>query len=100
MSVRAIITGGNLPLTGEEIRDRYPIAQDKVRYHGEVVALVVADTMKQAEIAADNIQVIYEPLAVVNSPTEALNPNSPLLHPDLDTYKKISEVFPEVRAQI
>lgn len=93
--VRAIITGGNLPLTGEEIRDRYPIAQDKVRYHGEVVALVIADTMKQAEIAADNIQVIYEPLAVVNSPMEALNSNSPLLHPDLDTYKKISEVFPE-----
>ncbi|MFF2456899.1 xanthine dehydrogenase family protein molybdopterin-binding subunit [Peribacillus simplex] len=93
--VRAIITGGNLPLTGEEIRDRYPIALDKVRYHGEVVALVVADTMKQAEIAADNIQVIYEPLAVVNSPTQALNPNYPLLHPDLDTYKKISEVFPE-----
>ncbi|MDF9761520.1 CO/xanthine dehydrogenase Mo-binding subunit [Peribacillus simplex] len=93
--VRAIITGGNLPLTGEEIRDRYPIALDKVRYHGEVVALVVADTMKQAKIAADNIQVIFEPLAVVNSPAEALNPNSPLLHPDLDTYKKISEVFPE-----
>ncbi|WP_260284876.1 xanthine dehydrogenase family protein molybdopterin-binding subunit [Peribacillus aracenensis] len=93
--VRAIITGGDLPLTGEEIRDRYPIALDKVRYHGEVVALVVADTMKQAEIAAVNIQVIYEPLAVVNSPTEALNPNSPLLHPDLDTYKKISAVFPE-----
>jgi len=31
--VRAIITGGNLPLTGEEIKDRYPIAHERVRYH-------------------------------------------------------------------
>ncbi|MGG0284421.1 xanthine dehydrogenase family protein molybdopterin-binding subunit [Peribacillus butanolivorans] len=93
--VRAIITGGSLPLTGEEIRDRYPIAQDKVRYHGEVVALVVADTPKQAKFAVDSIQVIYEPLPVINSPMDAINPKYPLLHPDLDTYKKISEVFPE-----
>ncbi|CAH0156310.1 Putative xanthine dehydrogenase molybdenum-binding subunit XdhA [Peribacillus sp. Bi96] len=93
--VRAIITGGNLPLTGEEIRDRYPIAQDKVRYHGEVVALVVAETPKQAKMAADAIQVIYDPLPVINSPTSAFQPNSPILHPDLKSYKKISEVFPE-----
>ena len=29
--VRAVIKGGNLPLTGEEIRDRYPIAEHIVR---------------------------------------------------------------------
>lgn len=95
VGVRAIITGRDLPLTGEEIRDRYPIAQDKVRYHGEVVALVVADTPKQARMAADQIKVVYEPLPVVNSPTESINPSSPLLHTHLETYIKISEVYPE-----
>ena len=47
--VHNIVTGGNLPLTGEEIRDRYPIAFQKVRYHGEVVALVIAETKKIAK---------------------------------------------------
>ena len=43
--VRAILLGSHdMPLTGEEIRDRPPLAVDKVRYHGEPVALVVADT--------------------------------------------------------
>ena len=42
--VRAILTGEHFPLTGEDIRDRPPLAVDKVRYHGEAVALVVADT--------------------------------------------------------
>ena len=44
--VRAILLGSHdLPLTGEEIRDRPPLAVDRVRYHGEPVALVVADTV-------------------------------------------------------
>ena len=92
--VRAVITGGNLPLTGEEIRDRYPIAHDRVRYHGEVVALVVADTLKHAKFAANVIEVTYEALPVIQSPTEALNPDAPLLHEQLGQYIKIGEVNP------
>lgn len=93
--VRAIITGGNLPLTGEEIKDRYPIAHERVRYHGEVVALIVADTPKQAQFAADIIQVWYEPLPVIHTPAQALDPNSPILHKLLADYEKITEVYPE-----
>ena len=48
--VRAIVTGEGLPLTGEAIRDRPPLAFEKVRYHGEAVALVVADTFVTSEI--------------------------------------------------
>ena len=51
--VHNIVTGGHLPLTGEEIRDRYPIAFQKVRYHGEVVALVIADTLKSLRMNAN-----------------------------------------------
>lgn len=94
--VHAVIIGGeDFPLTGEEIRDRYPIATDKVRYYGEVVALVVADTPKIAKRAADLIQVVYEPLPVVNNPRQALNAEAPILHERLADYQKISEAYPK-----
>lgn len=92
--VRAIVTGGNLPLTGEEMRDRPPIATERVRFHGEVVAIVVADTPYQAEQGVHAIQVQYEPLPVVNSPSEALKSDAPLLHPRIEEYEKIQGVYP------
>lgn len=92
--VRAIIVGGDLPLTGEEIRDRYPIAYGKVRYYGEVVALIVADTMLQATYAANFIHITYDRLPVINSPREALDPKAPILHEQLENYQKIPEVYP------
>ncbi len=92
--VHNIVIGGNLPLTGEEIRDRYPIAFNKVRYHGEVVALVIADTQKIAQAAADLIKVVYKPLPVVNSPSQALEKDAPILHEQLGEYKKIPDVTP------
>ncbi|WP_339161236.1 xanthine dehydrogenase family protein molybdopterin-binding subunit [Siminovitchia sp. FSL H7-0308] len=92
--VRAIITGDNLPLTGEEIRDRPPVAVDRVRYYGEVVAIVVADSMATAQLAANQVQVAYDPLPVVNSPREALHRAAPLLHEQLGSYHKIEGVYP------
>ncbi|WP_066064780.1 xanthine dehydrogenase family protein molybdopterin-binding subunit [Neobacillus soli] len=93
--VRAILAGEHYyPLTGEAIRDRPPIAVDKVRYHGEPVALVVADTPVQAKAAADLIKVQYELLPVVNSPTQAFQKNAPLVHERLGEYKKESDSQP------
>lgn len=92
--VRAILAGRNYPLTGEAIRDRPPIAVDKVRYHGEVVALVVADTPVQAKTAADQIRVQYELLPVVNSPTQAFQKDTPLVHERLGEYKKEEDSHP------
>ena len=43
------------------IADRPPIAKDKVRYFGEVVALVVADKEDEAQAAVELIKVEYEP---------------------------------------
>ncbi|MCL6587950.1 MAG: molybdopterin-dependent oxidoreductase, partial [Anoxybacillus sp.] len=93
--VRAILTGEGLPLTGEDLRDRPPIAWEKVRYHGEVVAVVVADTLMQAEQAAQLIAITYEPLPVVGSPKEALKEGAPLLHENLATYQKGKYTYPE-----
>ncbi|MBB5324956.1 CO/xanthine dehydrogenase Mo-binding subunit [Anoxybacillus tepidamans] len=93
--VRAIVTGEGLPLTGEDLRDRPPIAFDKVRYHGEVVAVVVADTLVQAEKAANLIHVAYEPLPSVGSPREALQEGAPLIHENLANYQKGKYSYPE-----
>lgn len=41
--VRAIITGENLPMTGEDILDHPPLAYDKVRHYGEPVVMIVAE---------------------------------------------------------
>ena len=93
--VRAILAGQHFPLTGEEIRDRPPIAAEKVRYHGETVAVVVADNPVLAKRAADFINITYEPLPVVNSPTQALQADAPLVHEHLGTYKREKNVYPE-----
>lgn len=92
--VRAIIAGKRYPLTGEAIRDRPPIAVDKVRYHGEPVALVVADTPAQAKTAANLINVQYELLPVVNSPTQAFQKGAPLVHERLGEYKIEADSHP------
>lgn len=91
--IRAILTGEcSEVLTGEEIRDRPIIAKDRVRFFGETVAVVVADTEVQAKRAADLIRVRYEPLPVVNSPMEALRKDAPLVHERLGEYTKAEGV--------
>ncbi|WP_051318185.1 xanthine dehydrogenase family protein molybdopterin-binding subunit [Cohnella thermotolerans] len=87
--VRAVLTGdASDVLIGEEIRDRPVIARDRVRYNGEIVAVVVADTEAEAMRAANLIRVRYEPLPVVNDPVEALRPSAPILHEKLAEYQK------------
>jgi CO/xanthine dehydrogenase Mo-binding subunit len=99
--VRAIITGQYFPhLIGSSIEDKPPIAIDRVRYYGEPVAVVVADTEIDAKKAALLIKVDYEPLPVVNSPSEAIEKNAPLIHENLGEYKVVDEVFPEANTNI
>lgn len=98
--VRSILVGQPFPLTGEEITDRPPIAFGKVRYYGEPVAAVIADSPVQAKKAAELIEVTYEPLPVVNSPKEALLPGATLIHENLATYERIKHVYPEPNTNI
>ncbi|UOF92902.1 xanthine dehydrogenase family protein molybdopterin-binding subunit [Fodinisporobacter ferrooxydans] len=99
--VRAIVTGEDFPLlTGSPLEDRPPLAVDKVRYHGEPIAIVVADQENIAMQAASLIDVKYAPLPVVNSPRAALSANAPLLHPNLATYHVHSDVYPVANTNI
>jgi CO/xanthine dehydrogenase Mo-binding subunit len=61
------------------------IAIDKVRFDGELVAVVVAEDLRSAERARAKIQVEYEPLPAVFDATEALGNGAPILHDDRGT---------------
>ncbi|GAA0135359.1 xanthine dehydrogenase family protein molybdopterin-binding subunit [Paenibacillus sp. YSY-4.3] len=96
--VKAVITGEYYPvLTGSPLADRPPIAIGKVRYYGEPVALVVAEEEYIAEKAALQIQVNYEALPVVLSPSEALRIGAPLIHERMAvaSYERSEQVYPE-----
>jgi len=81
VGVRAILTGEDFPRpVGPLLADRPPLAKGKVRYYGEPIAMVVADTEYEAKRAAERIRVEYEGLPVVNSPSESLLNQAPLIH--------------------
>ncbi|WP_353097487.1 xanthine dehydrogenase family protein molybdopterin-binding subunit [Tissierella praeacuta] len=85
--VKAIITGEYTHvLVGSLINDRPPIAKDKVRYFGEPVAVIVANTEQDAMKALKLIKVEYEPLPVVNSVFDAMKPGASLIHENLGHY--------------
>ena len=58
------------------------LAHECVRYIGDPVAFVVADTLHQANDAAEAIEVDYEPLPAVVSAAAAVQPGAPALWPD------------------
>ena len=61
-------------------RDQSVLAEDRVRYTGDAVALVVAETEDAAIEALKKIVVNYRPLPSVHTFEEALAPDAPLLH--------------------
>lgn len=81
--VERIFTARDIPgknLTGAIVKDQPVLAQDRVRYVGDPVALVAAKTIEAAEEAAGKVFVVYEDLPFVSNPEEALKPYAPLIH--------------------
>lgn len=70
---------GNVP--GIPGMDRPVLARDKVRFVGEPVAIVVAESAYLAADAADLVVVEYEPLPPLMTPQASMAPDAPLLHP-------------------
>lgn len=58
----------------------WPLAIEKVKFHGEPVAVVIARDKYVAEDAAECVYVDYEELPVVRDPEQALTDDSPLVH--------------------
>jgi carbon-monoxide dehydrogenase large subunit len=96
--VLAVYTGADLKdygllkcLVGLNNRDGSPLkkpqrpalATDRVRYVGDPVACVVAETLAQAKDAAEAVTIDIEPLPAVVSAEQAAQPGAPLLYDDV-----------------
>ena len=82
--VRAVLTHDDVPgakLVGTIIPDQPVLAIDRVRHHGEPVAIVAAEDPVTARRAAALVAVDYEPLEPVVSVQRALADDAPALHP-------------------
>jgi CO/xanthine dehydrogenase Mo-binding subunit len=78
-----IFTARDIPgknLTGIINKDRPLLVADKVRFAGDSVALVAAETEEAAENAAAAVKVSYELLPAVYDPAAALFDGAPLIH--------------------
>ncbi len=62
-----------------------PLAKDKVKYVGEAIAVVIAESRYQAEDAAEAIWVDYDPLDAVVDMEQALETDAPIIHDDMDS---------------
>jgi len=98
--VVAVYTAGDLLADGvghmpaiSEIKDEagnrhrepmhLPMPPDKARHVGDIVAMIVADTLDRARDAADLLDVDYGPLPAVVTAAQALAPGAPLVHDDV-----------------
>ena len=88
--VHGVITGADVvPLIEPARASTYPaggewyyIATDRVRYVGDIVAIVAAEDRYIAEDGLEAIDVEYEELPVVSDPEHAADPDQPVLHPE------------------
>jgi carbon-monoxide dehydrogenase large subunit len=79
--------GRHPPIKGRGGKDliqpfRPTLAGERVLYVGEAVAMVVAETVGQAQDGADLVTVEYEEQPAVVAPRDALKPDAPQLHPE------------------
>ncbi|HEY3724743.1 MAG TPA: xanthine dehydrogenase family protein molybdopterin-binding subunit [Acidimicrobiia bacterium] len=74
---------------------RPPFAKGRVRFVGDVVAAVIAETRAQAVDAAEQVVVDYEPLPTVVDPEAALAEGAPLLFPEHGSNLAIEFAFGE-----
>ncbi|MBI2364055.1 MAG: xanthine dehydrogenase family protein molybdopterin-binding subunit [Deltaproteobacteria bacterium] len=91
--VHAVVTAADAPDVryGRSYFDRYILARNKVRYMGDPVAAVAADSPAVVKQALKKIKVVYEPLPVVIDPEEAMKPEAPTLHEDMPLPKNLPE---------
>ncbi|BCL84273.1 aldehyde dehydrogenase [Ktedonobacteria bacterium brp13] len=87
---------------------RGPLAEDKVRFYGDPVAVVVAENRYIARDALDLIDVDYEPLPAAIDIEKAMQPDAPLLYEEFGTNiatsmhpstEEIDKVFADTLAQ-
>ena len=86
--MHAVITAADAPptLLGKNLHDMPMLANDRVRYVGEKIAVVAAESRQAAEAALAAIAVEYEELPVVSNIEDAIRPGTTPLHPERASY--------------
>jgi len=97
-----VVTGQNcdIMIGACGFKDTPVMARDKVRHMGEPVAIVIAETLRQAKSALSKIKVEYEPLPVLLDPIEAAENKEVLIHENMDKYSFIPCYYPEFGTNI
>ncbi len=92
--VRAVLTGADVPDVpiGLFRPDEPLLAREAVRYWGEPVALVAADTLPQAQAAAALVRVEVEPTDTAPTLSAAIAPGAPRVHAERDNATEESRV--------
>src|ERR1700716_4306246 len=103
--VKSVITSAELPtrdLFGLMRLDQPVLATGRVRYVGEPVAIVAAETAEEARLAARAIPVRDEPLAPITEPVAALQPDAAKLHQKGNVIEDVlvEHGDPDVRADV
>lgn len=99
--VRAVLTHKDVPGVnrfGIVVLDQPVLCEDVVRYIGDAVAAVAADTEEAAERALELIEVEYEIYPAITSPEQALQPETMRLHPEGNVLKNIRYAKGDVEA--
>ncbi|GER83751.1 MAG: xanthine dehydrogenase family protein [Thermogemmatispora sp.] len=98
--VQAVLTGkeaaeviGPVPAFCAEPVVEHAIAVEKVRYAGEAVVAVAAESRAIAEDALDLVEIDWEPLPAVTDALSAMQPGAPLVHENLGTNVVYDHVF-------
>jgi CO/xanthine dehydrogenase Mo-binding subunit len=96
--VRAVLTGADLMGVrfGRVLLDRPVLAWDRVRFVGDRLAAVAADTLEAAEAAVAAIEVEIDELEPILDPAASLQEGAPILHPEPDEYAYMGPARPEV----
>ncbi|MFH1681510.1 MAG: xanthine dehydrogenase family protein molybdopterin-binding subunit [Candidatus Eisenbacteria bacterium] len=94
--VRAVATGREFPFhTGIYLKDQTIFATDRVRFFGDPVAAVAAETPEAAREAASLVEVDYEPIPAIFDAVAGTAADAPLVHPDLGGYECVPWIHPE-----
>lgn len=91
--VKAVVSGEDVTglKIGRRLYDMPILADGVVRFIGEKVAAVAAESEMIAEQALELIEVEYEELEPVLDPVKAMEPSAPIIHPDVVTYKGLPD---------
>lgn len=99
--VHDVITGDYYTKRGGlYLEDKNFLAVNTVKFCGEPVVAVAAETPEIAEAACELIKVEYEPLPVINNPMEGMAKDAVLIHPELHTYKVVPIFHPQAHTNI